>query len=117
MSGPVLVVDDDDAIREFLALALADAGYAVATAADGAEAVAKAADAAPAMVLLDLQMPVMTGQEALAALRRLPARIPVVFMTAGLRSQAEAERHGADGYLVKPFDLDQLLDLVARFAA
>jgi CheY-like chemotaxis protein len=65
--------------------------------------------------LLDLQMPVMTGWDVLSELRQAGTRIPVVFMSAGYRVRAEAERHGADGHLAKPFDLVSLLDTVQRF--
>ena len=110
----VLVVDDDPTLQQTLCAILESEGYATATAANGREAVALAREHPPALVLLDLQMPTMTGQEALAELRRLPEHIPVVFMTAGLRANLEAERHGADGYLEKPFELQHLLDLVGR---
>jgi two-component system response regulator AtoC len=87
------------------------------TASNGREAVAQVRAEAPALVLLDLQMPELSGQEALVQLRRLPRHTPVVFMSAGLWSRVEAARCGADGYLEKPFDLDHLLGLVARYCA
>ena len=111
----VLVVEDNDDLREALGIILEDAGHTVVTAANGQAALGLATAQAPGVVLLDLQMPVMSGQEALAALRQLPQHIPVVFMTAGLRARQEAVRHGADAHLEKPFDIDALLTLVARF--
>jgi CheY-like chemotaxis protein len=111
----VLIVEDDDDLRDALADIVEDAGYPVRTAADGREAVASARLHPPAVVLLDLQMPVMDGQAALAALRQLPGHIPVVFMSAGVRAKEAARQSGADGYLEKPFVVEELLRLIACF--
>lgn len=111
----VLIVEDDDDLRAALAEIVAAAGYPVGTAADGREAVAVARVEPPALVLLDLQMPVMDGHAALAALRDLPGHLPVVFMSAGLRAQRAAAQSDADGYLEKPFGVDELLRLIASF--
>ena len=116
MSHHILVVDDDRAIRELVSTVLSEDGFAVATAANGREALARIAAQPPALVLLDLQMPIMSGWEVLAELRAAQVQVPVVFMTAGYRAKAEAERHGADGYVAKPFDVAEVLQVVARFA-
>ena len=113
----VLVVDDDPGIRVTIQFMLEDAGYVVITATNGIEAVDRVIERAPSLVLLDLQMPLMTGQETLARLREMPYQIPVVFMTAGLRAQVEATAHGADGHLAKPFEFEELLHIVRRFCA
>ncbi|MGE0543684.1 MAG: response regulator transcription factor [Dehalococcoidia bacterium] len=113
----VLVVDDDPGIRDTIQFMLEDAGYAVVTATSGPEALTRVLERAPALVLLDLQMPLMSGQETLARLRDMPLQIPVIFMTAGLRAQIEAAAHGADGHLAKPFEFEELLHLVRRFCA
>ncbi len=115
-SKPVLVVDDDVAIRETIAVMLEAEGYRVAVAAHGADALRSLALERPAVILLDLNMPVMDGWELLRRLRASGVAIPVVFMTAGRAAHVEAERAGADGYLPKPFDIDMLYDVVARFA-
>ena len=115
MARPVLIVDDDPAIRALIAAVLEDDGFGVVTAANGREALACIAQLLPALVLLDLQMPVMSGWELLAHLRADQVAVPVVFMTAGYRAQAEAERHHADGYLAKPFELAELVAVVERF--
>lgn len=117
MSHHILVVDDDAGIREMIELVLESEGFSVATAADGREALALIAENRPVLVLLDLQMPVMTGWETLSRLRDAHTDVPVVFMTAGYRARAEAERCGADGYVGKPFELDNLLAVVERLAA
>ena len=116
MSERILVVDDDPTIRQLVAGVLEDAGFYVAVAADGREALDEIAKARPELVLLDLQMPKMDGWQVQAWLREFDPATPVVFMTAGPRARAEAETHHAAGYLVKPFDLDSLLQTVARFA-
>lgn len=114
-TGPILVVDDDPGIRDVLAVLLSDEGYTVQTAANGLDALTSIHTWRPALILLDLQMPMMTGWEIVAQLRLLQVDIPVVFMTAGMSARAEAERHDVAGYLSKPFDLDDLLGVVARF--
>ena len=115
--GPILVVDDDEAIRDMVAMVLEDEGYEVATAPNGAQALGLIARGAPSLVLLDLNMPVMSGWELHARLRIEAPNIPVIFMTAGQEARAEARRHAAAGFLSKPFDLDDLLKMVAHYAA
>lgn len=105
----VLVVDDDDTIREMIATALVDDGYRVDTASDGADALRKANEHQPDAVILDAMMPVMNGWEFLAQWRSRCAqrRAPVLVVSAvgNLRTALDS---GAQGYLSKPFDLDTL---------
>jgi two-component system response regulator MprA len=112
----VLVVDDDAGIREFIRLGLEDEGYAVSTAANGLQALESVAASQPALVLLDLQMPVMNGWQLQVRLREEHSSIPVVFMSAIDDVADQAALHGAAGSLAKPFGLQRLLDMVARFA-
>jgi CheY-like chemotaxis protein len=114
-SPAILVVDDDPDTREVVALALGLAGYTVSLAATGRDALDRITAQPPAVVLLDLAMPGMSGFEVLEVLRAEHPGIPVVFMTAGEWTRAEASRWQVPGYLPKPFDLDRLLDLVAGF--
>lgn len=116
MSQHVLIVDDDPGIRDVVTAVLEDAGLMADTAANGREALDRIAAHRPVVVLLDLQMPIMSGWEVLARLREAGVTVPVVFMTAGYRARTEAERHGADGYVAKPFELTDLLAVVERFA-
>jgi DNA-binding response OmpR family regulator len=106
----VLVVEDEEDIRDTLAEALASEGYEVVRACDGAEALEKLRACHPAVVLLDLMMPVMDGWAFRAAQREDPTvcRIPVIVVS------AEGRAGGLDvaGFLQKPFDLDQLLTAV-----
>ena len=116
MTNHVLVVDDDHAIREMVQDVLELEGYRVTTAANGQEALTRVAESPPTVVLLDLQMPVLDGWAVQAQLRENRPDIPVVLMTAGYRARQEATRHGAAAYLTKPFDIDDLVTTVERFA-
>ncbi|WAS90809.1 response regulator [Nannocystis punicea] len=118
MTGDILVVDDDESIREVMEMILADKGYRVRVAADGAEALQQLRDgAAPDVILLDLMMPGMDGWTFHDALIHDPtlARIPVVAMSGDGRIQHKAASMGVTTHLAKPIDLDDLLRLVARF--
>jgi CheY-like chemotaxis protein len=105
----VLVIDDDDAIREVVALSLsAIGGHEVQQAATGEQGLAAADAAPPDAILLDVMMPGLDGPSTLARLRarERTGSVPVVFLTAKvLRSERERlERLGADGVIDKPFD-------------
>jgi two-component system chemotaxis response regulator CheY len=112
----ILVVDDDPGIRAFVQLTLQGEGYNVATAANGREALSRVAQRTPDVVFLDLAMPVMTGWQFHDCLRASGIMSPVVYMSAGYAAAEEAARHGAEGHLAKPFELEDLLRVAARFA-
>ena len=111
---PVLVVDDDPDIRETLRFVLEDAGYPVYSAENGREALAILASGKqlPGLILLDLMMPVMSGDEMLRALKAVHAlaQIPVTIVTASGAAMPPL----ASGLLKKPVDLDVLLRIVQR---
>ena len=111
----VLVVDDDAAIRDMIAMLLEDDGYHVDTACDGAEALRKANQRQPRAIILDAMMPVMDGWEFLKRWRIRPAnqRSPVLLVSAVGNWQMALDA-GAQGYLSKPFDLDSLEAALAR---
>lgn len=109
----ILVVDDNDAIREIVADALSLYGYEVRTASDGAEALAEAREA-PSLVLLDLMMPGLDGASVAARLAEQGCSAPIVVATADRAGAERAKRMGAAGFLPKPFDLDRLLEVIAR---
>ncbi len=114
----VPVVEDDPAIREMLLLALSDEGYAVLAASDGLVALAFAIEHPPAVVLLDYNMPHCDARCFLDGYRAQPGpHAPVVLVTAARDAKQRAAEVGADAWLGKPFELDTLLDLVARYAA
>lgn len=114
----VLVVDDDAAIREALSDLLGDEGYRVATATNGAEALTllrSAGELRPCVILLDLMMPVMSGQEFYAEQQRDPAlsRIPTVVISADGNVARKAAAFGAE-FLSKPVRLETMLGLLDR---
>jgi CheY-like chemotaxis protein len=114
----VLVVDDDDELRDAVADALRDAGLSVKTARNGREALdVMAKEALPAVILLDLMMPIMSGWEfRVAQLRDEKIRaIPIVVMSAVTDVRGAAEQLQADGFLMKPVELQTLIATVTRF--
>jgi CheY-like chemotaxis protein len=117
--GPyVLVVEDDVEIRQVLCDVLVDEGLQVAAVSDGREALAfLEAHPPPALILLDLMLPVMSGddfrKEQLA--RPALAAIPVVVLTAGEPTHHQATIATAQGVLRKPVHLDALLEAIHRF--
>ena len=107
----VLIVEDDPAIARFLERGLAAHGHQSVTAYNGPDGVIEAANESVDFVLLDIMLPGMDGQ---AVLRRIRARrpsLPVLMLTARgeLRDKVQALDGGADDYLTKPFDLEELL--------
>ena len=117
-AGRVLVVDDDDVIRQLITVNLELEGFDVVTAVDGQDALEKVKDAQPQVVTLDVMMPRLDGWEAAARLRADPdtAHIKVVLLSARAQEAdlQRGERIGVDAYLTKPFDPDELIDLVRR---
>lgn len=106
----VLVVDDDESVRQALSSFLTRNGFDVAVAADGREALELVhAGPVPNMVLLDLQMPVMSGYEVLSAMKANPAwaAIPTVILTAV--DGFTAAQFGVAGLLRKPWSNDEVL--------
>jgi CheY-like chemotaxis protein len=118
--GPILVVEDDEDIRETIAAVLADEGHWVVLAANGAEAIAyvrRQGALRPRLILLDLMMPVMSGWEFSAELRKdaASATIPVVVLSGDAKVEEKAAGLGAADLLRKPISLDKLFELVGRF--
>ncbi len=114
----MLVVDDDPGIREFVSTVLADEGYTVSEATDGHDALEHVARERPDLILLDMRMPVMDGWEFVRVYRERPGpHAPIVIVTAALDVAKDAREIGADGFLAKPFLLDDLLGLVAQHAS
>ncbi len=110
----VLVVEDDDAIRQLVADLLSEAGYEVETATGGREALERADDARPDLILLDRVMPDGDGTEfALAYAKRRGRRARIVALCATHDAEGWARSIGAVGLIVKPFDIDDLLATVA----
>ena len=116
MSKVVLVVDDDAGLQETLQAALEFENYEVVIAEDGLVALEKLSTVTPNLILLDIMMPRMDGYTFAQELQRrgLRSSIPVIVLTADGRAQQKAALVGADGYLEKPFDIDEFLDQVER---
>lgn len=124
MAGPsrcVLVVDDDEDLRRTVTMVLAEEGYRVLEAANGAEALSRLHDGPlPDVILLDLMMPVMNGEQFRRAQRADPllAEVPVVVMTAaGSRAVESIAALGPMRVLHKPVGLEPLLETVDEVAS
>lgn len=112
---PILVVDDDPSILETVRSILESEGHPVITATNGNEALECLERATPGLMLLDMRMPVLDGWGVAAALRDSSHRVPIVVMTAAENASRWAAEIQAEGFLAKPFDLNQLLDTVERY--
>src|SRR5690242_2880274 len=109
-SGRVLVVEDDEGIREMLKYNLVAAGFSVHEASDGATGLRTARTARPDLILLDLMLPGMSGFDFCRALRK-SSRVPIIMITA---KDAEVDKIvglelGADDYITKPFSVREVL--------
>ncbi len=118
--GRVLVVDDDEVIRQLIAVNLELEGFEVFTAVDGQDCLEKVSDVQPDVITLDVMMPRLDGWVTATQLRRNPetAGIKVVLITA--RAQDEdrdrGEQVGADAYLTKPFDPAEMIRVIRDLA-
>ena len=106
----LLVVDDDRGLRDVLRRALTVAGYKVGVAETGSEALAEVSGSPPDAVVLDIGLPDIDGLEVCRLLRREGNRVPVLMLTArdAVSDRIDGLDAGADDYLVKPFDVDEL---------
>lgn len=107
----ILIVDDDDEIRELLEFDIASSGYFVDTAKDGLEGLNKALNNAYDLVLLDVMMPKMNGFDVCKNIRQAKLSVPVLMLTAKgtIDDKTTGFDCGADDYLVKPFDIQEVL--------
>ena len=110
----VLVVEDDPATRQLLETCLSLEGFAVQTASNGAEALDRMRECRPCLVLLDLMMPVMSGEQFRARQLEEPAlaKVPVVCISAVYNAAERAKRLNAVACVGKPFDVMEVVDLV-----
>ena len=119
MSRTILIVDDDESIRDLLEAFLTDEGYDVITATDGTHALELVSDTrVPDLMLLDIGMPVVNGPEFVALYRRIcePPHAPIVVITARGDGEAIAQEIGAEAFVNKPFELEELVAAVRRSA-
>lgn len=114
----VLIVDDDDMLRDMIQQTLELEGHEVLTACNGREAVERAERDRPEVVLMDIGMPIMDGHEATRRIKGNPATaaVPVIALTAAANAQdrTQAMDAGADDYEAKPVDFDRLFEKMAN---
>jgi CheY-like chemotaxis protein len=116
VSHPILVVDDDGAIADIIASFLGEEGYSVIVAHNGKEALERTKGTLLDLILLDMKMPIMDGWAFAAAYRQQAGlHAPIVVMTAAHDTRQRANEIAADGFIAKPFDLDDLLALVRHY--
>ena len=114
----ILTVDDSASIRQMVSFTLAKAGFEVTEAVDGRDGLAKAGQRKADLIITDLNMPNMDGIQMIAAIRKLPGYgfTPILMLTT--ESQAgkkdEGRKAGATGWIVKPFNADQLIAVVQK---
>lgn len=115
---PILIVDDDPDTVEIVRTFLEDKGYRVTAAMDGKEALAEMEESKPSLILLDVMMPRMDGWEVARVVKDHPdmGDVRVVMLTARgeFEDKQEGLRSGADDYIVKPIDLEDLAERVER---
>ena len=123
----ILLVDDDPDIIETVRFSLEQEGYAVITAADGVEALTRAQEIEPDLMVLDVMMPKENGYRVARMIRedeaagRISKKIPIVLLTArDLQGEPDRERmfmefSGADAVIYKPFEMDDLVQLINRY--
>lgn len=118
MSKKILIVDDSSSMRQMVSFTLKNSGYEVIEAVDGTDALSKVKSNTVNMVITDLNMPKMDGITLIKELRKNPSTkfVPIVMLTT--ESQAEKKQEGksagASGWIVKPFQPDQLIGVVKK---
>ncbi|NNU80073.1 response regulator [Halovulum dunhuangense] len=120
MSKAILSIDDSPSIRQMITLTLSGAGYRVDTACDGAEGYHKAVAGPYSAIITDQNMPNMTGIEFIRKFRAHPSSrgVPIIFLSteSDPASKQAAKEAGAIGWIVKPFNQDQLIAAVRKVA-
>ena len=112
----ILFIDDDESIREFVSMALTDEGYQVVTAPNGAAALELLKQDHPTLILLDMRMPVMDGRAFLKAYQAMQGpHAPIIALTASRSGPDTLVPPEVSSFLAKPFDLNELLDLIGQY--
>jgi len=119
MQSTVLIVEDEESIRESLKLNLELEGYDVTTVADGLQALQQVKSAYFDLIILDIMLPEMDGISLCEAIRLKQNEVPILFLSAknSPKDRIEGLRKGGDDYLSKPFDLEELLLRIAKLIA
>ncbi len=112
----ILIVEDDLSIQEFMTMALEDEGYQVTTAPNGAIALDLVDSFHPDLILVDMLMPVMDGRAFIEACSQRPnVHLHIIALSASRSLQGVMKMPGVDGFLAKPFNLDELLNSVQKY--
>jgi two-component system, chemotaxis family, chemotaxis protein CheY len=118
MAKTILAVDDSSSLRQMVAFSLKAAGYQVVEAVDGQDGLDKAKQQSVDLVLTDQNMPKMDGLSLIKALRGLPAyqKVPILMLTTESSDEMKSKGRaaGANGWLVKPFDPQRLIEVVKK---
>lgn len=117
MSKKILICDDDEGILDVATIVLYDKGYDVIALNDCKAVESKVSEVNPDLILLDLWMPKIGGEELTKRLKKndKTRHIPVVVVSARRDTEEASKKIGADGYLLKPFDIEQLEQIVEKF--
>jgi two-component system cell cycle response regulator DivK len=119
MSKLILVIEDQNDLRDVLCTLLTGSGYAVSEAADGQAGVEKATSERPDLILMDIQLPVMDGYEATRQIKAHPnlKATPIIAISsfAMKGDEEKARASGCDHYVTKPYSPIQLLKVIRRF--
>lgn len=110
----LLIVDDQAGVRRLLDEAFREDGYRVEVAASGSEAIQKVLRKVPNVILLDHKLPGLSGLETAAEIRKISCEVPIILMTAygELNTTARAKKLGINHFLDKPFDLNEVRQMV-----
>jgi two-component system chemotaxis response regulator CheY len=118
MAKTILAVDDSSSLRQMVAFSLKAAGYQVIEAVDGQDGLDKAKQQAVDLVLTDQNMPKMDGLTLIKSLRALPTyqKVPILMLTTESSDEMKSKGRaaGANGWLVKPFDPQRLIEVVKK---
>lgn len=112
----ILIVDDDETIRKSLATVLKEKGYLIETAESGREAISKSEKDAYNLAFIDIRLPDMDGVQLLTAMKETTPKMVKIIITGypSLQNAIEAVNKGADGYIVKPIKMDELLPMITE---
>jgi len=113
--GPrILIVDDDESIRKVLAAVLEENGYMIDAAEDGKEAIEKTDKNFYNLALVDIRLPDIEGSKLIAMMRETTPRMRKIIITGfpSLQNAVDALNKGADAYIIKPFDMDKVLQTI-----
>jgi CheY-like chemotaxis protein len=114
LATDILLIEDEPGVLDVMLRVLQRAGFTVRTAHDGATALAALHACLPALAILDLVLPGISGYAVLAYIQQHYPALPVIVITANPQAIAHPDAQRVDHYLLKPFHVEDLLDMIAR---